>query len=176
MGVFVAEASRQYRMQKIAFKYAVAFLVLMLLINVGICSPAAEAIQGKWLAPDESSAGVTSVVDLYVRHEHLFGRILITRNAQGQEIHPICEKCPGPLRGMPIKGMEFIRDLKPDSRGWVDGQVLDLRPGITQGMFASCDVSVDREKVHFFGYLLSRALGKVSIWTRLKDDDLFLSL
>jgi hypothetical protein len=128
---------------------------------------AQESLVGLWVAPDENAPGVTSVVELYLRDAKPNGRIVLTRNAEGQEIHPVCEKCSGPLQGAPIKGMTFIFGLNPQQGNWVGGKVMDLRPGLTQGMQASCDISLVNGRAHVLGYFMSRTWGKSSVWSRL---------
>jgi hypothetical protein len=127
---------------------------------------AQESLVGFWVAHDEGAPGVSSVVELYVHNKQLNGRIVLTRNAEGHEIHPVCEKCSGRFRGSPIKGMTFISGLSPLNRDWVGGQVTDLRPGFTQGMVASCDISMVNGRAIILGYFMSRAWGKSSAWIR----------
>jgi len=127
---------------------------------------AQESLVGFWVAHDEGTPGVSSVVELYVHDKQLIGRIVLTRNAEGQEIYPVCEKCSGRFRGSSIKGMTFISGLNPLNRDWVGGQVTDLRPGFTQGMVASCDISMVNGRAIVLGYFMSRAWGKSSVWSR----------
>jgi hypothetical protein len=143
------------------------FLVLVASLAVVNHVSAQESLVGHWTAPDAREPGVSSVVELYLRGSQLNGRIVLTRNAAGQEIHPVCEKCPGPLRGAPIKGMTFISGLTQQQLAWVDGQVMDLRPGLTQGMQASCEISLVNGRAVVLGYFMSRAWGQSSVWTRL---------
>lgn len=127
---------------------------------------AQESLKGRWIAPDEKSNGVTSVVELYQTNEQLHGRILSTLNAEGREIYPVCENCSGILRGSQLKGMTFITGLVQGQDGWTDGQVIDLRPGLMQGMKASCEISLVNGKAVILGYFISRKWGQSSTWVR----------
>jgi hypothetical protein len=130
---------------------------------------ATEFSLGKWSANDEARPGVVSVVELFIRDQHLHGRILVTRNLDGQELQPVCEKCPGVLSGKPIKGMEFIKGLKLQKDSFVGGTVIDFRPGLTQGMQGSCDISINGDLAVFTGYWLVRQLGQSRVWVREKE-------
>ncbi len=130
-----------------------------------------HALEGYWLARDEEGDGSTrSVIHLYLRQGRLHGRIVRTLDEQGQEISPVCVRCPGENRGKPFSAIEFVRDLKPTPEGATEGTVIDLRPGSMQGLTAYCDLTLrGRDTAVLHGYLGPRWLGRSSTWQRLPD-------
>jgi hypothetical protein len=128
---------------------------------------AQESLVGRWIAADDADKGVTSVVEFYQQDAKVHGRIFLTRDAKGQEIHPVCELCTGSLRGAPLKGMTFISGLVQQQQSWVGGQVIDLRPGLTQGLTASCEISLVNGRAIVLGYFMTRAWGQSRTWIRL---------
>ncbi len=127
----------------------------------------ALAVLGTWHAPAGDDSGRASIVELFLRDGQLYGRILRTVDAQGAEIDAACKGCPDDLAGQPLKGMTFVRDLKPDGDRWVDGRVMDLRPGWSQGMVGICEIRMVGDRLELFGYRGLRALGETSTWTRI---------
>lgn len=127
-----------------------------------------ERVVGYWLAIDlEGERPNRSVIHVYHREGRLYGRIVRTLDARGHEIHPVCDRCAGDLKGLPYSQIEFIRDLRPTADGWTGGTVIDLRPGPLQGTVASCDlILLDGDRAELRGYLGPRWLGRSSVWIR----------
>lgn len=147
-----------------------AALALMLAMATSAVAGEPELLVGKWLAADDDTPQkYSSIVETYLQGDRLFARILKTVDARGNEIDPVCENCPGDLKGKPTKGMVFVSDLRKQGDRWVGGRVIDLRAGATQGWIATCDLTLIDSKAVLHGYLGLRALGKSSYWVRLPD-------
>ncbi|MGY0195865.1 DUF2147 domain-containing protein [Leptothrix sp. BB-4] len=130
--------------------------------------PPPDPLEGEWLAADPDARQSTrSVIRIQRREGRLFGRIVRTLDADGREIAPACEHCLGDLKGRAYTDIEFIRDLKPGTRGWTGGTVIDLRPGAWQGTIANCELSLKGDKAVLLGYIGMRWLGRTSVWERL---------
>ncbi len=97
----------------------------------------------------------------------LNGRILSVLDRDGNELNPVCERCRGTLKGKPVRGLTFIRGLKKSGAKWVDGNVVDLRPGLFQGVTASCEMELVGTKARLFGYQWSRLLSGESYWDKV---------
>jgi len=149
-----------------------AALLLLTAQGIAAADPAAagEPLVGYWRAPAGDDSGRSSIVELFVRDDRLFGRIVRSEAADGSVMHPVCERCAEPLKGQPMQGMEFVRDLRKDGDAWVDGRVVDLRPGWTQGLTGICELRlVDSEHAELLGYRGLRAFGETSRWTRILE-------
>lgn len=145
-------------------------LSLSLSMIAGVAASEPEPLIGKWLAADDDAPQKgSSIVETYLQGDRLFARILKTMDAHGNEIDPVCENCPGELKGKPTKGVVFVSDLRKQGDRWVDGRVIDLRAGATQGWIATCDLTLIDSKAVLHGYLGIRALGKSSYWVRLPE-------
>ncbi|TJY58910.1 DUF2147 domain-containing protein [Sinimarinibacterium sp. CAU 1509] len=146
-----------------------AGLLVLTACTAAAAEPAgsSDPLVGYWRAPAGDDSGRSSIVELFVRDGHLFGRIVRTEAADGSVLHPVCERCSEPLKGQPMQGMEFVRDLRKDGDAWVDGRVVDLRPGWTQGLTGICELRlVDGDHAELLGYRGLRAFGETSTWTR----------
>lgn len=125
-----------------------------------------EPLVGEWRAVDVSNSDTVSIIELYVAGGVLNGRVLNVFDREGNELNPVCERCSGPLKDKPIRGMTFIRGLKKSGPKWVDGKVVDLRPGPFQGVTASCEIELVGTKARLFGYLWLRRLSGESFWDK----------
>jgi uncharacterized protein (DUF2147 family) len=131
----------------------------------------ADPLEGHWVGKDPDGSMLTSsVIRIYRRDGRLYGKIVRTVDEKGREIHPVCERCPGDLKGARFTDIEFIRDLRHTGKAWTDGSVIDLRPGPLQGTVASCDLTLqDDGTAVLHGYLGLRWLGRASTWVRLVE-------
>ncbi|MEQ1439022.1 DUF2147 domain-containing protein [Fontimonas sp. SYSU GA230001] len=128
---------------------------------------ATAAFVGYWNAY-EPSAGTTSTIELYRDGEFLAGRVVRITGAHGEPLDLQCTRCPPPWRGQPLAGMRFLWGLRSAGDRWVDGQVIDLRDGLTQGTVARAELERDGPQLRLHAYLGLRALGESRIWTRAK--------
>lgn len=125
---------------------------------------------GLWYAY-EAADGSTSTIELYLEHGRLSGRMLAITDANGQARNWRCERCDGDLHQAPVVGARFLRDLKPDQGRWIDGDVVDLRPGLTQGVHAKAELTLDEQgRLTLLGYRGLRSLGQSRVWTRDKAE------
>lgn len=70
---------------------------------------------------------------------------------------------------MPIAGAVFVWGLHWDGQKWANGEVLDVRDSVTQGIVANCEIEMSSvDSVRIYGWLFHRWLGKGSEWTRVK--------
>lgn len=141
---------------------ASALLVVALSSNAG--SESADRVLGRWLAI-EGADGTVSTIELYLEGDALAGRVIRVTDADGQVLHPVCERCAGDLEGKPITGMRFLWGLHPEEGKWVGGSVIDLRDGITQGTVASAELALVDGNVRLHAHLGIRALGQSRTWT-----------
>lgn len=114
---------------------ALAFLILTL---PALASPDRDPLIGSWKATDGD--GTTSIIEVYSENDSLSARITQLRDKSGEEINPICASCQGELENQRIVGMRFIWGLRKQGTKWVAGKVVNLRPGLGQGVIASCEL------------------------------------
>lgn len=125
-----------------------------------------ESLVGTWIAIDSINNGNISTIELFMNGQFLNGRITKITDRDGNPLNPICEKCSGNLSKTPTIGVTFITQLRQDGNRWVDGKVVDLRPGLLQGVIASCEIEMIGARARIYGYLGLRLLGGESFWDR----------
>jgi uncharacterized protein (DUF2147 family) len=161
-----------HHIAKLAAPLAPLALLTLLITGHAAAASATEPLLGLWQGSDEgSNPKTTSIIEVFAQGDRLNARIVRTLDAQGQEIHPVCTRCPGELQGKPTRGMVFVRDLRKQGEQWVDGRVIDLRPGSSQGWTATCDLTLINGQAVLHGYMGLRAFGQSSRWKRLTEAD-----
>jgi uncharacterized protein (DUF2147 family) len=149
----------------------VSTLVANVVIAAGIFfvtgnSFASESVVGFWRASDDRNK-LVSIIELYLVDSKLNGRIVSITNSRGERLTPVCERCKGDLNNKVIIGQRFISDLKRRDLKWVDGEVVDVRPGIGQGTVAHCELELVDGKVKLTGYVLFGLVRGTAIWDRV---------
>ena len=153
-----------------------AIAALIVAVCIAPCTPAADAdadpaptapdLRGIWYAY-EAADQTTSTIELYLDAGRLSGRMLAITDANGQPRNWRCARCDGDLHDAPVIGARFLRDLKPGQGRWADGDVVDLRPGLTQGVHAKAELTLDEQgRLTLLGYRGLRSLGQSRVWTR----------
>lgn len=137
-------------------------LTLSSLVTFAIAS---EPLAGRWFAKDASS-GVESTIELFIESDQMYGRIISLRTQNGEVLDPVCTGCRGALKDAKVVGSVFITGLRKSGEKWVDGKVVDLRPGPMQGTIANCEIELLQGRAKLFGYLWLRWLSGVDYWER----------
>ena len=161
-------------MTRVRMRPAIAALIVA--VCIAPCTAAADAdadpaptapdLRGIWYAY-EAADQTTSTIELSLDAGRLSGRMLAITDANGQARNWRCERCDGDLHQAPVVGARFLRDLKPDQGRWIDGDVVDLRPGLTQGVHAKAELTLDEQgRLTLLGYRGLRSLGQSRVWTR----------
>lgn len=129
-----------------------------------------EPLVGKWRAIDQSNAGVQSIIELFVKDGMLHGRIVEVLTKDGEKLDPTCARCRGQLKDAKVVGAIFLSGLKKHGDRWIDGKVVDLRPGLTQGVVADCELELVDRRAKLFGFLWFRFLSGTDYWQRVSPD------
>jgi len=126
-------------------------------------SRAADPITGTWQQVDEDGE-VGALVALAVDHGAVVGRITKVFPGPGEPEDPVCEKCPGALRGKPVVGLAIVRGLKPEGRHYAGGRILDPETGDDYDLQA--DLSPDGQSLSVRAYRGLSLLGRSQTWRR----------
>lgn len=150
-----------------ALEYALVCAILAIVTALPSSVAASDLLIGKWRAIDKSNGEVQSIIELFVKDGNLHGRIADILSKDGEKLDPICTRCQGELKNAKVVGAIFISGLKKDGNRWIDGKVIDLRPGPTQGITANCELELVDGKVKLFGYLWLRFMSGTDYWQRV---------
>lgn len=144
-------------------------LVTLLVLLMPIAATAADPVEGRWVTAPEPGSGDVTILRLFIEGDRMHGEIEAVFDANNAPKHPICERCPGELRGKPLVGMRFLRDLRREGTRWIEGRVMDLRPGLTQGVVAQCELTPSGQQLVIEAWKGLRALGTSRTWERVAD-------
>ena len=121
---------------------------------------AADTPVGYWTTIDDDGKTPSSVVQLYMRGNKLFGKIV--QLIKPREADPRCTECDGARKNQRILGLEILRDLEPDDDEWSGGYILDPRNGKEYKCYLELIEGGKRLKVR--GYLGIALLGRTQYW------------
>lgn len=112
----------------------------------------AQDILGRWVTIDDATHKPRSIVEITLRGEKAYGRIVKLFRDPGEDPDPVCDKCDSDDDRFKKKviGMEIIRDMVRDGETWEDGTILDPK----NGSVYDCKLWVENGKLHVRGYLL----------------------
>jgi len=140
-------------------------LVLLLAFVVSILPMAAQSVLGKWKTIDDETGKAKSVVELYMKGDKLYGKIVQLLNRAPGDEDPICDVCPGDRKNKKTNGMEIIRDMEKDGSEWEDGEILDP----SNGKLYDCKLWVDEDNSNILnvrGYIAF--FFRTQTWHRVK--------
>lgn len=120
----------------------------MLLIALNTSAQRSTPV-GKWKTVDDATGKVKSVVEIFEKGGKLHGRVLELFDPP--EPDPKCDKCAkdDARHGMPVRGLEIIRNLVKDGQAWANGDVLDPE----NGKVYKCKIWVENGKLQVRGYI-----------------------
>ncbi|UCE64735.1 MAG: DUF2147 domain-containing protein [Nitrospirota bacterium] len=143
----------------------IVFLHCMLFIGndvrAGTLTP-----EGKWKTISDKTGKATSIVRIWKEKDKLFGKVEVVIPQEGKDPNPLCHKCTGERKDLPITGMKILWDLTQNEDGWEGGYILDPNDGKTY----SCLIHVvdDGNKLEVRGYVGFSLLGRTQYWQRVE--------
>lgn len=126
-----------------------------------------DLLLGLWKAKD--NLGTVSIIEFYAVGEKINGRIVNIIDSNGVQIDPLCERCAGELKNQRVRSLTFINGLSKSNGKWTGGSVIDIRPGLFQGVVARCEIEVKGNKAILFGFLKYRWISGSSVWDRVNS-------
>jgi len=102
------------------------------------------------------------VVRIEERDGELLGTVVEVLDATSP--NPVCERCEGALKDLPIVGMIILRGLRRENGAYVGGTILDPDEGRTYRCTATLR---DRgRQLEIRGYISAPLFGRSQIWLR----------
>lgn len=123
-----------------------------------------HSVFGRWRTIDDQTGKATSVIEIYEKHNRVYGRIIELLNSKAK--NPKCDKCDGEDKNKPIIGLIVLKGLKKDKDGgYSDGKILDPK----HGKVYKCNMSLEtRDKLKVRGFIGINLLGRTQFWERVK--------
>ncbi len=125
--------------------------------NVSLASPV-----GRWKTVDDATGKVKSIVAIREEGGKLYGTVETLFDPPVP--HPTCFRCGGPMKDLPLVGLEILSGFKQDGNQWSGGEVLDPESG--RIYHASLMLEDGGKKLRLHGYIGIPLLGRTQYWLR----------
>jgi uncharacterized protein (DUF2147 family) len=136
----------------------------LLLLFFGLTqAQGSSAIIGKWRAIDDQTGKAVSIIEIFEKHNKIYGRIVELLNSKAK--NPKCDKCDGEDRNKPVLGLIVIKGLSKEGDEYTNGKILDPK----HGKLYKCTLSLEsKDKLKVRGYIGIELLGRTQFWERVK--------
>ncbi len=122
-------------------------------------------IQGSWVTYDDKDGKAASVVTLTVVHDTLLGVIDSLILDPGEDTNPLCTRCKGDKKDMPVLKMQILSNMRSNGSEWSGGRILDP----DNGKSYRCIIRMkSNDLIVVRGYIGFSLIGRSQEWKRLK--------
>jgi uncharacterized protein (DUF2147 family) len=122
-----------------------------------------HSILGKWKTIDDETGKATSVIEIFEKHNKIYGRIVELLNSKAK--NPKCEKCEGDDKNKPVLGLIVIKGLTKEKGGYSNGKILDPK----HGKVYKCSISLEtKDQLKVRGFIGINIFGRTQFWERVK--------
>jgi uncharacterized protein (DUF2147 family) len=120
----------------------------------------APGLTGVWKSISERSGEAESLIRIIETDGEFTGTVIRVFAPPAESPNPLCERCPGELKGQPIVGMQILRG----QRG--EGEILDP----DEGRVYRCALTLleDGAKLEVRGYVGISLFGRSQVWLRVR--------
>jgi uncharacterized protein (DUF2147 family) len=153
-------------MAKIAFRLAALSVLPFLAAVVFAQGSALTSPAGRWKTIDDATGKAKAIVVVREENGKLYGKVEKVLDSDQPGPNPLCLKCEGALRNLPITGLQVLWDLKKDGAEWTGGQILDPHNGKVYRCIVALDDAGRKLKVR--GYIGIALIGRTEYWQRIE--------
>ncbi len=139
-------------------------LVGLILVLCSSLSLAQGTVEGLWKTIDDETGEAKSHVRIEARDGMFYGTVEEVLNPEKK--NSVCDKCPGDRLGVPIEGLEIIRNMKPKGDGWAGGTILDPNKGKVYK--AKMSLNDSGEELTVRGFVGFSLIGRSQTWHRVE--------
>ena len=111
---------------------------------------AQDSIFGKWKTIDDESNKPKSIVEIYMKNDKAYGKIVQLFIEPDEDPDPLCDECEGSKYNQRIIGMEIITGMEKSGDKWSGGEILDPENG---NVYRS-KIWVENEVLKVRGYIM----------------------
>ena len=139
------------------------FVALLVYMLASVCL-AQGSPEGLWRTIDDETGEAKSHVRIESRQGMYYGTVEEILNPEKKS--NVCDKCPGDRLGVPIEGLEIMRDMKPKGDGWAGGSILDPKKGkVYKAKMSLNDTGEELTVRGFIGFSL---IGRSQVWHKIE--------
>lgn len=139
------------------------FCCFLLILFSNIAQAQSAGIIGKWKAIDDQTGKAVSVIEIFEKHNKIYGKIVELLNSKAK--NPKCDKCDGEDKNKPIVGLIVIKGLTKVNDEYTNGKILDPK----HGKLYKCTISLEnKDQLKVRGYFGIELLGRTQFWERIK--------
>jgi len=121
-------------------------------------------VEGLWKTIDDETGEAKSHVRIEARDGMFYGTVEEVLNPEKK--NSICDKCPGDRLGVPVEGLEIIRNMKTKGDGWAGGTILDPKKGKVYK--AKMSLNESGEELTVRGFVGFSLIGRSQTWQRVE--------
>jgi len=116
--------------------------ILLVAIVLSTIFSFSQSITGRWKTIDDETGKAKSVVELTIKDNKLYGKIIKLYREEGEDKDPKCTECTDYRKGKRIIGMTIITGLTKDGNEWeADDAILDPK----NGSIYDCKIWLDED-------------------------------
>jgi uncharacterized protein (DUF2147 family) len=138
-------------------------LLLAALLAIPAIASAQHAALGRWRTVDDNTGKPRSIVEVYDAGTGMINARVLRVLDPGKP-DPVCDKCEGTRRGMPVVGMVIAWNLRPTGARLEGGSILDPDNGKVYSVRMT--PVAGGEKLEVRGFLGVAWLGRTQVWLR----------
>jgi uncharacterized protein (DUF2147 family) len=138
-------------------------LLLAALLAIPAIASAQHAALGRWRTVDDNTGKPRSIVEVYDAGTGTINARVLRVLDPGKP-DPVCDKCEGTRRGMPVVGMVIAWNLRPKGGRLEGGSILDPDNGKVYSVRMT--PVAGGEKLEVRGFLGVSWLGRTQVWLR----------
>lgn len=124
---------------------------------------------GTWKTIDDRTGQPRALVEIYEDGDSLDGKILKVFPQPGEDADPVCDKCPGDLKGHKVTGLVILNGIKKNGDTWEGGTLLDPETGKTYKVKVS--VLDGGQRLEVRGFIGFSIFGRSQIWVRAEPGE-----
>jgi len=124
-------------------------LTFVFIVCLNSDSLAQNDVIGKWKTIDDETGKAKSIVELYMKDNELYGKIIELYQESNADPDPFCDACTDDRKDQKVTGMEILRNMELNDDEWEDGTICDPK----NGKVYDCKLWLENNQLQERGYV-----------------------